>query len=73
MLKKISVIESAMKTNPWMSNIEDSNKEKIIGSLYEKDLVLSKLKISYYSEPDGQVRDKSKQYWNFHIMLLKKN
>ena len=56
-----------------MSNIDDSNKEKIIGSLYEKNLVLSKLKISYYSEPDGQVRDKSKQYWNFHIMLLKKN
>ena len=33
---------------------------KLIKSFYEKELLLSELKISYYPEPDSQVRGKAK-------------
>ena len=36
------------------------NGEKIIGSFYEKELLLSKLRMSYYFEPDSHIRDKVK-------------
>ena len=39
---------------------EDLNAEKIIGSFYEKELLLSKLKMSYYLEPYSHIRDKVK-------------
>ena len=29
-------IDSVLKTNPWTYKIKDLNREKIIGSLYEK-------------------------------------
>ena len=41
--REIFVIDSLLKTNPWMYRIEKSNGKKIIGSFYEKDLLLSKL------------------------------
>ena len=34
--------------------------KKIIGSFYEKELLLSTLQMSYYPEPDGHIRDKVK-------------
>ena len=37
------MIDFIMKTNPWMYRIKDSDGEKIIGSFYEKKLLLSKL------------------------------
>ena len=37
-LREIFVINSVLKTNPW-----PRNREKIIGRLYEKELLLSKL------------------------------
>ena len=43
MVSQISIISSDFKTNPWTCEIKDLNGEKIIGSLYEKELLLSKL------------------------------
>ena len=37
-LKEIFVINSALKTNPWMHKIKDFNEEEIIGSFHEKRL-----------------------------------
>ena len=34
---------SVLKTNPWTYKIKDQKEEKIIGSFYEKELLLSKL------------------------------
>ena len=53
-------IDPVLKTNPWTYEIEDINGEKIIWSFYEKELLLSKLWMSYYPEPDSHIREKSK-------------
>ena len=37
------VLFIALKTNPWIYRIKDVSGEKIIGSSYEKELLLSKL------------------------------
>ena len=37
------VLFIALKTNPWIYRIKDVSGEKIIGSYYEKELLLSKL------------------------------
>ena len=39
--KKIFIINSVLKTNPWTYKIKDLNGEKIIGSFYEKELLRS--------------------------------
>ena len=49
-----------MKTNHKTYKIKDLNGEKIIGSFYEKELLLSKLYMSYYPESDSYIRDKVK-------------
>ena len=49
-----------LKTNPLIYKIKVLNGEKIIGSFYEKELLLSKLRMSYYLEPDSHIRDKVK-------------
>ena len=49
-----------MKTNPWMFNIKELKREKIIGGFYEKELLLSVLQMNYYPEPDSHIRDKVK-------------
>ena len=49
-LKEIFVSDSVLITNPWTYRIKNLNREKIIGSFYEKELLLSKLEISYYPE-----------------------
>ena len=41
--KEIFVIDSVLKTNPWMYQIKYLNGEKIIESFYEKELLMSKL------------------------------
>ena len=48
------------KTNPGTYKIKDLNGEKIIGSLYEKEFLLSKLLMSYYPKPDNHIRNKAK-------------
>ena len=41
-------LKIGQKTNPWICKIKDLNGETIIGSLYEKELLLSKFWMSYY-------------------------
>ena len=40
-LRKIIIIDSVLKTNPSTYKIKDLNRKKIIGSFYEKELLLS--------------------------------
>ena len=35
--REIFIIDSVLKTNPWIYKIKDLNGEKIIGSFYEKN------------------------------------
>ena len=71
--KEIYVIDSMLKTNPWPYDIKYSNREKIIGSLYENELLLSKLYMSYYPEPEGQSsRDKVKVVLDLSSYATKK-
>ena len=37
------IIDSIFKINPWTDKIKDLKVEKIMGSFYEKKLLLSKL------------------------------
>ena len=48
------------KLIPGLMNLKDLNREKIIGSFYEKELPLSKLLMSYYPEPEVILEIKSK-------------
>ena len=48
--REIFIIDSMLKTNPFTYKINDLNREKIIESFYEKQLLLSKLKISYLKD-----------------------
>ena len=41
--REIFVIDSVLKTNPWLYRNKDSNKENIIKSFHEKELLFSKL------------------------------
>ena len=52
--REIFIIDSVLKNNQWRYKIKDLNGEKIIGSFYEKELLLSILEMSYYPEPDSQ-------------------
>ena len=36
------MIDSVLKTNPWLYEIKDLNRETIIRSTYKKNLLLSK-------------------------------
>ena len=38
---EIFIIDSVLKINPWTYKIKDANRQKIIGSFYEKELLLS--------------------------------
>ena len=52
--------DCVLKINPWTYKMKDLNGEKVIGSFYEKELLMSKLKISYYPGPSNLIRDKVK-------------
>ena len=41
--REIFIINSVLKTNPCTYKIKDLNGEKIIGSLYEKELLFNQL------------------------------
>ena len=41
--REIFIADSALKTNPWAYEAKDLNGEKIIGSYFEKELLLSEL------------------------------
>ena len=40
--------------------VKDINREKIIGIFYEKELLMSKLQMSYYPERNSHIRDNVK-------------
>ena len=61
-----------MKTNPWTYKIKDLNREKIIGSLYERELLLSILQKSCYPEPYSHIRDKVKVVLELSNCAIKK-
>ena len=44
--RELFIINSVLVTNPWAYKIKVLNGENIIGSFYEKELLLSKLKMS---------------------------
>ena len=53
------VIDSFLKkTNPWAYKIKDLNGEKIIGSFFEKELLLNKSWVIIQNQ--GVIRDKVK-------------
>ena len=58
--REIFIIYSALKTYSWTFKLKRLNGGKIIGSLYEKELLLSKLEMSYYPQPESNIRDKVK-------------
>ena len=60
MFKRNIIIDSVLKTNPWICKIKDLNGEKIIESFYEKSLLWNMLQMSYYPKPDSHIRDKVK-------------
>ena len=37
--REVFIINSVLKTNPWTYKTKDVNKEKIIGSIYEKKII----------------------------------
>ena len=49
-----------LKTNTSTYKIKDLIQEEIIGSFYEKELLWSKLQMSYHLNPDRHIRDKVK-------------
>ena len=50
--REIFVIDFVLKSNPWTYKIKDLKEEKIIGSFQEKELLFSKLQISYYRKSE---------------------
>ena len=57
--REIFLINSVLKTNPWICKMKDLNRKKII-NFYEKELLLSILQMTYYPKPDRHIRDKVK-------------
>ena len=53
------MIDSVWKINPWTYEIEDLNEETIIKNFYQKELLLNKLQMSYYPEPENNIRESS--------------
>ena len=54
------MIDSVLKTYPWTYRIKNLKGEKIKRRFYEKELLLSKLQMSYYTKPDSHARAKVK-------------
>ena len=70
--REIFIIDSVLKTNPCTCKLKGLNARKIIGSFYQKKLLLSILQRSYYPEPDSQIRDKFKLVLNLSNYATKK-
>ena len=61
-----------MKTAPWTYKFKNVNGEKTTGSFYEKELLRSILKMSYYPEPNSHIRDKVKVVLDLTSYVTKK-
>ena len=70
--REIFFIDSVVKSSSCTYKIKDLNKEKITGSFYEKELLLSNLWKSYYPEPDSHVWDKVKEVLDLTNYVIKK-
>ena len=70
---EISIIDSVLKTNPSPYKIKDLNWEKMIGTFYGRELLLSILQISYYPEQDSHIKDKVKVGLELSSYATKKN
>ena len=62
-----------LKTNPWTNKIKDLNGKRILESFYVKKLLLSKLQMSYYPEPDIHIINKVKLVLVLSNYATKKN
>ena len=58
--REIFILDSILETNRWTYEINNLNGKKIIGSIYEKELLRSILKMRYYPEPESHIRNKWK-------------
>ena len=54
------MINSVLKTCPWTYRVKNLKGEKSNRIFYEKELLLSKLQMSYYPKPDSHARAKVK-------------
>ena len=63
--KEIVMIDSVLKTSTWKYGIKDLDWETIIESFYKKELLLSKLQMSYYPQLDSHIRGKVKKVLDF--------
>ena len=54
------MINSVLKTCPWTYRVKNLKGEKSSRIFYEKELLLSKLQMSYYPKPDSHARAKVK-------------
>ena len=70
--REIFLIDSVLKSNPWIYKIKDLHGKKLIGNFYEKELLWSILKMSYYQEKDSHIRDKVKVVLNLSKYAAKK-
>ena len=60
LLKEIFVIDSVLKTNPWMYKLKDLNRETIIGSFYEKKCCWVRYKWDFIQNQTATLEIKSK-------------
>ena len=61
-----------LKTNPITNKFQELNKEKMIRRFYEKELLLRKISMSYYPQPDSNVRNKIKLELDLYKIATKK-
>ena len=61
-----------LKTSPFTHKIKDLNRENIGRSFYEKKLLLKKLMISHYPEPNSHIRDEVKVVLDLLNYTIKK-
>ena len=61
-----------LKTNPLTNKFQELNKEKMIRRFYEKELLLRKISMSYYPQPDSNVRNKIKLELDLYKIATKK-
>ena len=66
------IINSVLKTSPWIYKLEDLSGEKVEESFYEREFLLSILQLSYYPDPDIHIRDKVKVVLDLSSYATKK-
>ena len=57
LVKEIFTIDTVLKTDTWTYKIKHLKGETIIRNVYEKELLLSNLKMNYYPEQDIHISE----------------